>query len=64
MVAKVLLKHLTQATHGQIITIPVHNPFMQPIQASYGMTGDEQTRCHRNVGSQRTRGKTARIDPD
>ena len=34
---------LTQATHGQIITIPVHNPFMQPIQASYGITGDGQT---------------------
>ena len=34
---------LTQATHGQVITIPVHNPFMQPIQASYGITGDGQT---------------------
>ena len=25
---------LTQAPHGQVITSPVHNPFMQPIQAS------------------------------
>lgn len=34
---------LTHATRGQIITIPVHNPLMQPIQASYGITGDGQT---------------------
>lgn len=34
---------LVDATQGKIITIPVHNPLMQPIQASYGMTGDGQT---------------------
>lgn len=34
---------LTEATRGSIITIPVHNPLMQPIQASYGITGDSRT---------------------
>ena len=34
---------LVDATQGKIITIPVHNPLMQPILASYGMTGDGQT---------------------
>lgn len=34
---------LVDATRGRIITIPVHNPLMQPIQACYGMTGDSQT---------------------
>ena len=34
---------LVDATQGKIITIPVPNPLMQPIQASYGMTGDGQT---------------------
>ena len=34
---------LVDATCGKIIILPVHNPLMQPIQASYGMTGDGQT---------------------
>lgn len=34
---------LTEVTRGSIITIPVHNPLMQPIQASYGITGDTRT---------------------
>lgn len=34
---------LVDATRGKIITLPVHNPLMQPIRASYGMTGDGQT---------------------
>lgn len=34
---------LTQATRGEIITIPVHNPLMQPIRGSYGITGDSKT---------------------
>lgn len=34
---------LVAATNGSLITIPVHDPLMQPIQASYGITGDGQT---------------------
>lgn len=34
---------LTEATQGQLITIPVHDPLMQPIRAGYGITGDGKT---------------------
>lgn len=34
---------LVDATQGEIITLPVHNPLMQPIHAGYGMTGDGRT---------------------
>lgn len=34
---------LVDATQGKKITLPVHNPLMQPIHASYGMTGDGRT---------------------
>lgn len=34
---------LVDATQGKKITLPVHNPLMQPIHAGYGMTGDGRT---------------------
>lgn len=34
---------LVDATQGEKITLPVHNPLMQPIHAGYGMTGDGRT---------------------
>lgn len=34
---------LVDATQGKKITLPVHNPLMQPIHTGYGMTGDGQT---------------------
>lgn len=34
---------LTKATGGKLITAPVHNPFMQPVQATYGILGDQRT---------------------
>lgn len=34
---------LTEATGGNIITIPVHDPLMKPIRASYGIAGDART---------------------
>ncbi len=34
---------LVDATQGKKITLPVHNPLMQPIHTGYGMTGDGRT---------------------
>ncbi|MEG1544502.1 MAG: glycerate kinase [Tannerellaceae bacterium] len=34
---------LTQATNGQLITTTVNNPLMEPIEATYGILGDQRT---------------------
>lgn len=34
---------LAQATGGRIVTIRVHDPLMQPVHASYGISGDGET---------------------
>lgn len=34
---------LTKSTGGELITVPVYNPLMQPVRATYGILGDQRT---------------------